>query len=114
MVAYLVKNPLFSTNFTKFWYGPLIRAYEMLVKRTLLYNNFLLHKLFQLYVAYLVENPQFSTDFNKFWLVRNQVNYSPGTDQPKIRLARQLPKLRSGKTFWRQCKYCVVEGGEFG
>ena len=34
-------------------------------------------------------------------LVRNQVNYSPGTDQPKIRLARQLPN-------------CVVEGGEFG
>ena len=40
-------------------------------------------------------------------LVRNQVNHSPGTDQPKIRLARQLPKLRSGKTFWRQCKYRV-------
>ena len=34
-------------------------------------------------------------------LVRNQVNYSPGTDQPKNRLARQLPN-------------CVVECGEFG
>ena len=48
-------------------------------------------------------------------LVRNQVNYSPGTDQPKIRLARpQAKKYRGGKTFWRQCKYCIVEGGEFG